>query len=110
MFGQDKSEESRNVKVNRYIGDTPIATETPKKISETEQVIIKLQNSVSVLGDMVASIEDKLAPIIRQSNVKDDEAVEPEFGTKIAQEINKAVRNINYLSEKVRDLRERVEL
>ena len=82
---------------------------TPR-VSEIEGVITKLQNSVAILGEMVSSIESKLEPITRQSSEKGDEVCEPEFDTKVAQEINKAVRSINYLSEKVRDLRERIEL
>lgn len=109
MFGQDKSQALRNSELSG-IAMSPVCSGTTPRVSETESVIVKLQNSVSVLGDMVASIENKLNPITRPELPKNEEVKEPEFSTKISQEIHKAVRDIQYLSEKLRDLRERVEL
>lgn len=82
----------------------------PRPTGETENALGKLQGNIRLLFENLNNMEDKLAPISRNSSPNKEFAVDLEFGTKLAQEINNCARDINVINEKMVDLRNRIEL
>ena len=97
-----------------YSEDKPSQMKEVREVRETEvgRVLSNLTNNVERLTEEVSSFEARLTGITRNElkGSGTDRAETPEFNTKLAQDINSRVRDLNNLIDRLSSLRNRIEL
>lgn len=95
------------------IGSGPSGLAVPMAVrppGETESVLLRLQNEITDMFKQISTTEDKLSPILRSPEPGGVETPNPEYSTKLAQEINNCVRDLIVLNGRIANLRNRIEL
>ncbi len=83
---------------------------TPKKISEVEEQFIYCDKVRVQLAEVITTLADRLAPVLRQQNPSTEGECEKEQLTSMAESIKKNGREMEYFTRRIRDIIDRLEI